>query len=1379
MASAFRINPPEPLDFGRPDSWPAWKQRYERYRLCTKLNQEDGILQVSNLIYIMGGDSERVFASFTYEDANPAADPAANPPANPADNYDTVMRKFDEYFIPKRNIMHERAKFYLRQQNEGESIEHFVRSLYELAEYCDFRDHRDENIRDRLVLGIKDRDLTKKLQLETDLTLKKAIDLSRHYEMVTSQVSEQKESIDHMKVDRTERSQLPNIDQLRRGRRGINQKTQERPDFENNDWYDSRPRPLNSNITSCGNCGYDHVKGRCPAFNKECNYCHSFNHFARVCRKKSQKPTYSRGQSSLRRVEEQFNHGELDIPSITSDQTKSVDGVQKEPPWTVNLTLNSKSIPLKIDTGADVSVISSQTYNEMNPKPKLKKPDVTLKSPGGIAKCKGRFTSVVEFNGTQHEIEFYIVEGQTDNLLSREASKEMNLVQRLNSCLSDNKKPAYINPAVFGPLTDEPVKSEPVKICLTDKYEPYTVNTARRIPIPLLEKVKQELNRLKEKNIIEEIHEPTDFCAGMVPVPKKTGDVRICADYKKLNVAIKRERYLIPTLDDVLYKLKGSKVYSKLDAVSGFHQLKLDDNSAKLTTFITPFGRYYYKRLPFGISSAPEIFQRTMETILEGQNNVICYFDDILVYSDNEQDHKIHLQQTVDKLNNANLKLNEEKCEFFKDEIEFLGFVINEHGSKPDPKKIMAIQQMPEPSNLDDVRRLLGMVNFLGRYIPNLSHTIRPISELLEKKKAWTWGPSQSKAFEQIKKLLSDPPILAFYDPKKPTTVSSDSSSYGIAGVLFQNHNGVQRPVAYCSRTLTSTERNYAQIEKELLAVVWSCERFHRYLVGLEHFQIETDHKPLIPLINTKDLSETPIRCQRMLMRMLRFKVTATYTPGKHMLTADHLSRSPLSESEENKFQEEIFCHVHSITSNWSTTDNRLQKIREGTQKDINLKYAFDYTIQGWPFYKEDVKLAAREFFGVRGELSVVDGLLLRDSRIVIPFEMRKEILNIIHEGHQGISKCRQLANQMVWWPGISKDIEIKVSSCRFCVEKQPANNHEPMIPSELPDRPFQKIGIDIFDHKGDHFIVCIDYYSRWIDIEKLTQMTSSVVINKLKTIFATHGIPELVISDNGPQFSSTEFQQFSIDWNFEHKTSSPYYAQSNGEAERAVKTAKDILEQCNPIKALLMYRSTPIPSLGASPAEMAMGRKLRTLVPTISGNLKPRLVDHDLLKLKDDSAKRKQTYYYNRHYGVKALPTLHPGDKVFVRTDNEKGRWDREAEIIHTYSTPRSYMLETQNGQRFRRNRRHLRLFPPSEDHSLPYAETMPQELTAQTTLQTQENQMYANQSLPQSSPVDPHEISTNLPNDPGTLPNQTEIAPYRNRFGREIKKPRRFQDD
>lgn len=255
-------------------------------------------------------------------------------------------------------------------------------------------------------------------------------------------------------------------------------------------------------------------------------------------------------------------------------------------------------------------------------------------------------------------------------------------------------------------------------------------------------------------------------------------------------------------------------------------------------------------------------------------------------------------------------------------------------------------------------------------------------------------------------------------------------------------------------------------------------------------------------------------------MRLMRFNVKAKYVPGKDMLVADTLSRSPVSTTESSS-HEEIQAHVSDVQSSWQVSDAGLAKIRAETLKDVNLKAAMEYTIHGWPQYKEDVQLAARDFFIIRGELSLHDGLLVRGDRIVVPFSLRKQILERIHEGHMGVAKCRERAAQSVWWPRIGKDIKSRVASCRHCLEKQLSQASEPLLPSALPDRPFQKVGIDICEFRNKHYLVQVDYYSRYIDVNYLPSLTSATVIGKLKNFFSHHGVPETVVSDNGTQFTS------------------------------------------------------------------------------------------------------------------------------------------------------------------------------------------------------------------------------------------------------------------
>ena len=370
-------------------------------------------------------------------------------------------------------------------------------------------------------------------------------------------------------------------------------------------------------------------------------------------------------------------------------------------------------------------------------------------------------------------------------------------------------------------------------IGLKPDVKPFYLTTPRHIALPRMDIVKEEVERMESMNVIEKVDRPTDWCSPMVVVPKSNGKVRICGDFIQLNKAVKREVHQMPTTEETLAKLKGAKVCSKLDANSGFWQRKLGEQSKYLTTFITPWGRYCYNRLPFGISSAPEHYQKCMQRILEGLPGVVCQVDDMLVYGETKEQHSERLNAVLSRLQDANITLNEAKCEFQRDNVKFLGHIVGKDGIRIDPSKVEAIRDMKPPSDLTELRRFLGMVNQAGKFIPNLANLTKPLRDLLVKNSLWLWDHAQSDAFQAIKDKLSSPPTLAIYDTALETIVSADASSYGLGAVLKQKHGEGWKPVAFISRALTPTETRYAQIEKEGLAITWACERFQDYLIGM------------------------------------------------------------------------------------------------------------------------------------------------------------------------------------------------------------------------------------------------------------------------------------------------------------------------------------------------------------------------------------------------------------------------------------------------------------------------------------------------------------------------------------------------------------------
>ena len=342
----------------------------------------------------------------------------------------------------------------------------------------------------------------------------------------------------------------------------------------------------------------------------------------------------------------------------------------------------------------------------------------------------------------------------------------------------------------------------------------------------------------------------SEWATPIVPVPKPDGRVRLCGDYKiTVNPAIDVEQYPLPKPQELLATLSGGQRFTKLDLSVAYQQMLLEEESRKLVTINTNLGLFRYCRLPFGIASAPAIFQRAMDTLLQGIPHVICYIDDVLVTGLTEEEHLQNLVQVLHKLQEQGMRLKREKCAFFQKEVEYLGYRINTDGVHTAPSKLQAIQQAPAPRNVTELCAFLGLLNYYGKFIPNLSTMIHPLNALLGQGRKWNWTQECANAFKAAKQSLTSDSVLVHYDPQLPLRLAGDASCYGIGAVLSHQYpDGSERPIAYASRTLLPSEKNYAQIEREALSLVFGIQKFHQFIYG-RSFTLATDHKPLTTIL--------------------------------------------------------------------------------------------------------------------------------------------------------------------------------------------------------------------------------------------------------------------------------------------------------------------------------------------------------------------------------------------------------------------------------------------------------------------------------------------------------------------------------------------------
>ena len=499
---------------------------------------------------------------------------------------------------------------------------------------------------------------------------------------------------------------------------------------------------------------------------------------------------------------------------------------------------------------------------------------------------------------------------------------------------------------------------------------------------------------------------------------------------------------------------------------------------------------------------------------------------------------------------------------FHQTSVKFLGHVIDKGGIRADPEKTLAISNMEPPQSVSDLRRFMGLVNQLGKFSSRIAEISQPLRGLLSNKSAWMWSPDQERSFAEIKQELTKPTVFVLYDPQAKTKVSADGLSFGLGAVLLQLDGQMWKPVAYASRTLSDTERRYWYAQIEGLATTWACEKFSTYILG-RSFVVESDHKPLVPLLNTKHLDNLPPRILRFCLRLAKYDYIAQHVLGKLLYAADALSHAPMQGRSEEELQEEVEAYVDHVTmSSIAATTRQLEEYRQAQMEDTECSQVREYYQTHWPA-KHSIESLLKSYWKVRGLLTLCDDLLLYNSRIVVPPSLRRETMLKIHEGHQGAERCRERVRSSVWWPEVTSQMK----------------QREPLLPTLLPDYPWQVVASDLFKLKGEHYLLLVDYFSRYPEVIKLSSTTSSNIIALLKTVFARHGIPEVLRTDNGPQCAAKEFSVFARTYGFQHITSSPRYPQSNRQVERMVQTIKGILKNStDPHLAVLSCCATPMP---------------------------------------------------------------------------------------------------------------------------------------------------------------------------------------------------------
>ena len=1271
MASRAQIPLPQ-LDWENPNKQKAfneWKDFMDSYIVINKIKKEEEW----NFILLSSGSKGRDLLI------------ASNITAEEKKTPENVWTIFKNHMIEKPNKWVQRIELQSFSQAEHETVEEFVLRLKTKADKCSFNtnDTKEERITEQIIKGCKYQEKKKKLLGKSDLTMAQAIEIVKNYEATIKSLLEYKSASNETSI-------------------------------VHNDMIKFRPKQ-----NDCNKCGINHKYGQCPAYGTVCNKCKKPNHWAKMCRSSSTNLQQVKIKQTQNAHEKQNGGASFKPSRRTNNGRNKVHDFQEqssneEETDEEHFTVNSVSsgpedtrqelfahivtkaperektkikLKVKVDTGANANILTLRSFKQIYPD-KVSRDKTILNSTfvkASNARLVGYSGDVIQHKGTitlhcgnkNTPQKFFIVDTDGPNILGLQACRTLNLIKV--NCNIDCKTPIKSIKdlkAAYPEQFDKIGSFEGEFHIQVSKGTTPIIQPPRKYPVNIRDEIKEELNRMEDLKVITRESEPTDWVNSIAFSRKSNGKLRICLDPKDLNKGIRRTHHKIPTLEEISHKFHGARFFSKLDAQHGYWAIHLDKDSSKLTTFNTPFGRYRFLRLPFGLNVSQDVFQHRMDQILEQCPGTLGISDEVCVFGKTEEEHDRNLINLLEVSAKKGLVFNSGKCFIKEPQINFYGLIWDSNGAHPDPQKCDNIKNKPAPTSIKELQQFLGIIQYMSPFIPKLSSHTDPLRKLLQKDSAWQWTETHESAFQNIKNAVHEKMTLSYYDPNKTTILEVDSSQTGIGVALLQEG----KPIAFASKSLTDTESRYANIERELLAVVFALERFHTYIYG-KAVIVQSDHKPL-ENIQFKNLSKAPPRLQRMLLRIQPYSCTIQYKAGKDMIFADYLSRISPTPSKEIEL-DHMICQV-------SISEEKFKTLQEETAKDAELSCLASQIIRGWPEKTKDVPHAIKKYWSMRDFLSIEDGLVVKNTAVVIPESMKKLILTRLHEGHQGIEKCLLKARDNVFWTNMTKDITDTVKKCDVCERfNTKSQQKQPLMQHDVPTQPFQKIAADIFHMDGRDFLLVADYYSKMPFVKSLKTLTSKETIDYVESVFAIHGIPQVIITDNAKQFKSYEFEQFKKQWDFKHVTSSPHYPQSNGFIERMVQTVKNCLKKAksskeNPQLALLSLRTTPIDNVLPSPAELLFNRKVQSKIPHVvrhtiqSENTKQHLQNRQAV----------QKVYFDKH--AKELPPLIENQQVSVRNFST-GLWS-PATIVKESSEPRSYIIEMPDGTMLRRNRIHLK---------------------------------------------------------------------------------------
>lgn len=1132
----------------------------------------------------------------------------------------------------------------------------------------------------------------------------------------------------------------------------------------------------------CSNCGGHHAMGKasCPARDVTCHHCQRRGHYKRMCR-------------SRRRPDK----GQETLPS--SGAVSYVGEVRRGPQPLVavlaSLPGRKEGHPVMAvaDTGAQVCVAGPSLLAKLGIK------EAGLIRKGGLRDvadlpltCLGTVECCFALDGRSTRQDVFVVKTARNVFLSLAACKDLGLVPDAFpfhipaaagtgvDSVSDPSLPPPPQDIPFPPLEENvgrlqewlkqhfsastfnteksplPVMAgAPHHIHLHADARPYACHTPAQVPRHWEREVKKQLDDDVRMGVLLPVPagESTEWCARMVVVAKKSGRPRRTVDYQRLNACCSRETHHTRAPFDIVSSVPTRTYKTVADAFSGFHQVELDEASSRLTTFITPWGRYRYLRTPMGHCAASDAYTKRFDDAIADIPRKFKCVDDTLLFDSSVEQAFWHVYSFLEKCARRGITLQPEKFQFAKREVDFVGFSLGWEQYKPSGDKLAAIKNFPMPSQptITDIRSWHGLVNQLAPFMAT-APAMEPFRELLKKpvSKKIYWDLQLQRCFELAKdticRLVGDG--LVYYDQTRPTAIVTDWSKEGLGFVILQQYcSCVSADTPFCcrggwrlalcgSRHLSPAEVHYAAVEGETLAVVWCLHKARLFLLGCPNLLLVTDHRPLVGLLGDRALKDiSNPRLFRLKEKTLQFHFQVKYLPGKKNCAADALSRYPAlaasPDAEDLDMEEDLTAAVVSAVAaalgqEGITMDQ--ETVQRAAVSDPSYQLLLTRVLANdWAAHRGQEIACLRPYYTVRDRLATAQGLVTYtfgqgSVRLVIPESLREQVTANLHAGHQGLDSMLRRARQSVYWPGMEGDLQQHRSNCLACETHAPSQSSEPITLTPPPEYPFQKTVVDLFQLDGRQYLAYADRLTGWLEVAHFPRgTTSGHIIPKLRSYFTRWGAPEEVSMDGGTNLASEEMSAFFRKWAVTVRLSSAHYPQSNGRAEVAVKVAKRILrgntgaggslKTDRVSQALLQYLNTPLHGGDKSPAQLATGRQLRDGVPTLRQHY---LVDRHWKASLRERELRWASRREEVQLGVaskRTLPPLDAGQAVRIQ-DQATLQWDRTGVVVGALPH-RQYLVRLDgSGRTSHRNRRHLRAvgeatsIPPSSDVHPPAEE-------------------------------------------------------------------------